>query len=81
MEKIYRIKIDNLFYVKAIMFGASEDEDFIQFIPTIDITEAGWYPEDKAEFYCKELNENKKSKEVGLTFQLERIEWQYNETN
>ena len=44
--KIYRIKIDDFMYVKAIVFETSPFS--IGMIPTIDIVEAGWYEEDKA---------------------------------
>lgn len=71
--KIYKIKLDDVFYVKAIVFGSSKDEELFQMIATPFEIEAGWYEEDKAKIYCEELNKNKEYKEVGLKFSLEEV--------
>ena len=68
--KLYRIKIDGVFYIKFIIFG---ENPFLQFVPTWEITEAAIYKEDKAKFYCKELNSNKECQEAGLEFTLEEV--------
>lgn len=67
--KIYRIKIDNLFYVKGVVF----DTEGIQVIPTWEITEAGWYEEDKAKKYCEELNKKVEMDKAGIKFELEFV--------
>jgi hypothetical protein len=67
--KVYRIKIDDLFYVKGIVF----DSEGIQVIPTWEITKAGWYEEDKAKKYCEELNKKLDFHEAGIKFDLEFV--------
>lgn len=67
--KIYRIKIDDVLYVKAVLFS----EDGLEVIPTWGINEAGWYDETKAQSYCDGLNENKQYKEAGIKFSLEEV--------
>ena len=67
--KIYRIKIDDLFYVKGVVF----DSEGIQVIPTWEIKEAGWYEEDKAKKYCEELNKKMEFQEVEIKFDLEFV--------
>lgn len=64
------IKIDDVFYVKAIVFGTNP---FLQIIPTWQITEAAWYEEDKAKKYCEDLNNQKEMIEAGLKFSLEEV--------
>lgn len=68
--KLYRIKIDNQFYIKAIIFGKNP---LFQFIPCWELTEAAIYEEDKAKKYCKELNSQKEMKEAELVFSLEEV--------
>lgn len=68
--KKYMIKIDDVFYVKAIVFGTNP---FLQIIPTWQITEAAWYEEDKAKKYCEDLNNQKEMIEAGLKFSLEEV--------
>lgn len=68
--KKYMIKIDDMFYVKAIVFGTNP---FLQIIPTWQITEAAWYEEDKAKKYCQELNKQKEMIEAGVKFSLEEV--------
>lgn len=70
--KVYRIKIDDLFYVKAIAFGG---EPFLNIIPTWDITEAAWYEEDKAKKYCEDLNKQEEMKEADIKFTLEEVDY------
>lgn len=70
--KIYRIKIDGLFYVKGIAFGV-ENEPLLQIIPTWEIEEAAWYEEDKAVKYCEGLNNQKDFKDMGIKFELEFV--------
>lgn len=70
MSKTYRIKIDDMFYIKAIVFGT---EPLLQFIPTFDISEAAIYEEDKAKKYCEELNSQKEMREVDITFTLDEV--------
>lgn len=67
--KIYRIKIDGLFYVKGVVF----DSEGIQVIPTWEITEAGWYEEDKAKKYCEELNKKVNMNKAEIKFELEFV--------
>ncbi len=67
--KIYRIKIDDLFYVKAVAFST----EGIQVIPTWEITEAGWYEEDKAKKYCEELNKKIDMSDNDIKFELEFV--------
>ena len=67
--KIYRIKIDDLFYVKGVVF----DSEGIQVIPTWKITEAGWYEEDKAKKYCEELNKKVDMSDNDIKFELEFV--------
>lgn len=69
--KIYRIKTEDFIYVKAIVFETNPFS--IEMIPTIDITEAGWYEEDKAKKYCEDLNNNKLYKENDIKFILEEV--------
>ena len=69
--KIYRIKIDDFIYVKAIVFETSPFS--VGMIPTIDIAEAGWYEEDKAKKYCKDLNKNMLYKANNIKFSLEEV--------
>ena len=73
--KIYRIKIDDLFYVKGIIF----DSEGIQIIPTWKIEEAGWYEEEKAKKYCEELNKKKDTQEANIKFSLEFVKEVENE--
>ena len=67
--KIYRIKIDDLFYVRGVVF----DSEGIQVIPTWEITEAGWYEEDKAKKYCEELNKKVEMSNNDIKFELEFV--------
>lgn len=67
--KIYRIKIDDMFYVKAVAF----DNEGIQVIPTWEISKAAWYEEDKAKKYCEDLNKNIDMKNSGIKFELEFV--------
>lgn len=68
--KIYRIKLD-IGYVEYIMFGSGKNEPFIQFKLTFDESKAGLYEEDKAKFYCDELN--KTIEEGEYIFELEEV--------
>jgi len=67
--KVYRIKIDDLFYVKAVAFST----EGIQVIPTWEISEAGWYEEDKAKKYCEELNKKVDMDKAEIKFDLEFV--------
>lgn len=69
--KIYRIKTEEFIYVKAIVFETNPFS--IGMIPTIDITEAGWWEEDKAQKYCDDLNNNELYKEANIKFELEEV--------
>lgn len=67
--KLYRIKIDDMFYVEYVVF----EEKGIAFSPTYDIKDGAVYEEDKAKKYCEELNNIKKVKDEGIKFSLEEI--------
>lgn len=67
--KVYRIKIDGADngYVKGVLFSIEEG---FQVIATNNQEEAGWYEEDKAKVYCKELNKQA----IEVEFKLEEVE-------
>ena len=67
--KIYKIKIDDIFYVKAVAF----DSEGIQVIPTWEESEAAWYEEDKAKKYCEELNKKIEMQKEEIKFSLEFV--------
>ena len=69
--KVCRIKTEDFIYVKAIVFETNPFS--IEMIPTIDITEAGLYEEDKAKVYCDNLNNNKLYKDNDIKFILEEL--------
>lgn len=71
--KIYRIKIDDLFYVKAVVFDTSQGELKFQVIPTWDVLEAAWYDEEKAKKYIEELNKEYVEGDIKLNFTLEFV--------
>nr|DAU89339.1 MAG TPA: hypothetical protein [Caudoviricetes sp.] len=66
-NKLYRIRIDNYGYVKAIVFDI---EPTLRVIPTMEIEEAGIYEEDKAKYYCNTLNYENQSKNIKFTMEL-----------
>ena len=69
--KIYKIKIDNEFYVKGVLFDTANGELKLKPIATIFEDEAGWFEEDKAIKYCEELNKEFNSE--GIKFDLEEV--------
>jgi len=71
--KIYRIKIDDVFYVKAVVFDTSQGELKFQVIPTWDVLEAAWYDEEKAKKYIEELNKEYKEDDVEIKFTLDYV--------
>lgn len=79
MDNIYRIKIDDLFYVKGIVFETNKAtlEMELQIIPTWEKSEAGWYPEDRAQQYVNALNSQDNMRKAELQFTLERVEITY----
>lgn len=69
--KKYRIKLDNtLLYIKCVFISPEGFEMGLAF----GDDEIGIFEEDKAKTYCKELNDNKKYKEVNMYFSLEPVE-------
>ena len=69
--KIYRIKTEEFVYVKAVLFETNPFS--LGMIPTIDITEAAWYEEDKAKRYCEDLNNNELYQDNDIKFVLEEV--------
>ena len=65
--KIYRIRVGNYMYVKFVTVGG---EPFVQCVITGNKKSAAWYEEDKAKFYCDELNKASKHEDL---FKLEEV--------
>ncbi|MBP3504689.1 MAG: hypothetical protein J6K18_06130 [Bacilli bacterium] len=65
---LYRIKISDYGYVKAIVFDV---EPCLRVMPTFEKTEAGVYEEDKAKYYCNTLNYENQGKNI--IFSLEKV--------
>lgn len=71
MTKFYRIRIGSGAYVKCVEIYNTGDGDILGMQPTFSADDAAVYDGDKAEVYCKELNNNKRYRQAKLTFNLE----------
>ena len=69
-NKLYRIRIDNFGYVKAIVFDI---EPTLRVMPTMEIEEAGIYEEDKANIIVIHLTMKIKVKILNLLWNLLKI--------
>lgn len=67
MEK-YRIKINNEFYVRAILISGQEPH--ISVLPTYDKDSAGWYLEDNAKGYVEMFKEEYKN----IPVEIEKVD-------
>ena len=78
MDNIYRIKFSD-FYVKAIVFGSNTENGDVelQIIPAFIKDEAGWFPKDKANWYCDQLKKQFQNDKYGYEISLEKVEVKY----
>ena len=69
----YRIVINGIAYAKAILI--SPEEPHIEFLPVslFEVEEAGMWEKDRAEIYCKMLNEEKTYADKGMKFWTEKV--------
>ena len=74
MDKVYRIKISNGLYVGYIIIDGNDKENWLSMMATLNICDSALYDEGKAKMYCKELNNNKQYKNLGISFTLEEVE-------